>query len=111
MLLKFKLQEFDKWLEELNKISKYQIELNPDAKKDIKIQIMNNINMKKIKQNIEYISNDPLNLKKQAPNDWHRYSYEQKDNETIYTMDITGRDRLAYYIKDDIIVFSMIGHP
>ena len=110
---KDKLVKFKCWIDKLNNDteSNYQISIRSKALKHLEVQIMNPINMKKIKQNIEYIIKDPLNLNKQAPNNWHRYSYDQIDNETIYTMDINGRDRLAYIILNDIIIFSLIEHP
>jgi len=57
-----------------------------------------------------YIVDDPQNIKGQAPNDWHRLSHIRKNKEIIYTMDINGKDRMAYYIEDNVIIFSMIGH-
>ena len=107
---KNKLIEFKNWVAEITKKSNYKIELKEGARKHIKQHITNPINMKRIQKNIEYIINDPQNMKGKAPNDWHRLSHIRKNKEIIYTMDINGKDRMAYYIEDNVIIFSMIGH-
>ena len=107
---KNKLIGFKNWLDDITKKSNYKIDFDSDAKKHLKQHITNPINMKRIQKNIEYIINDPQNIKGQAPNDWHRLSHIRKNKEIIYSMDINGKDRMAYYIEDNVIIFSMIGH-
>jgi hypothetical protein len=107
---RIKILEFFNWVDELSLESDYEVVLEEGAKKHLKQQITNPINMKRIKKNIEYIINDPQNIKKKAPNDWHKLTYFKKDGKMVYTMDINGSDRMAYYIKDNVIIFSMIGH-
>ena len=107
---KNRLLEFKSWVDLITVQSKYTINLVGDAKKHLKQHITNPINLKRIKKNIEYIVNDPLNIKGLAPNDWHRLSYFKKRDKIVYTMDINGKDRMSYIVDDNVIIFSMLGH-
>jgi len=107
---KNKILEFHNWIKTITKDSKFKIGWEGNVYKHLKQQITNSINLKRIQKNIEYIINDPQNIKGQAPNDWHRLTYIKKNDKIIYTMDINGKDRMAYIIDGDVIIFSMIGH-
>lgn len=106
-----KLLKFFEWVAKLSETAKYHIEWEGDAGKQIaRYHITNPINMRRIKKNIQYIVNDPFNFKGKAPNDWHQLTYNRKSNQTIYTMDVNGKDRMAYIVKDNIIIFSVLEH-
>jgi Txe/YoeB family toxin of Txe-Axe toxin-antitoxin module len=106
-----KILEFYEWIDEISEKSNCYIKWEDDTEKQIaRFHITNPTNMRRIKRNIEYIVNDPRNIEDKAPNDWHKLSHIRKDNNTVYTMDINGKDRMAYIVKDNVIIFSMIGH-
>jgi glutamate synthase domain-containing protein 3 len=117
--LREKVALFFDQLEILNEdISKNQIEFIDNAIHHLTLQMKNPMNMKRIYDYIDYIRsvNNPTNKNECNRYNWHMYTHNNYDGETIYTMNINSRgfdgDRFAYYVKDGIIfVFSLIGHP
>jgi Txe/YoeB family toxin of Txe-Axe toxin-antitoxin module len=106
-----RILEFHEWVDEIARKANCYIDWQDNSRKQIaKYHITNPTNMRRIKRNIEYIVNDPQNFEGKAPNDWHQLSHIRKDSNIVYTMDINGKDRMAYYVKDNVIIFSMIGH-
>ena len=63
-----KLFEFLKWIDEVSENSNHRIVFKEGAIKHLKHHINNSINMRRIQKNIEYIIDDPRNIKGQAPN-------------------------------------------